>query len=138
VLAFVKGSSVIPRPAEKQPSHLMRRGLQSFRRALYGVSSLLRRIASTKVRVAEQPLEILGRGRLTHQPLPANRMLERDAPGMKRLSRKGAQHGRECVILDTGPERLPIFGVADDRPSARCKMDADLVRSASLEATAEQ
>ena len=90
-LAFVRDSFVIPHPAEKQTSHLMRRGPSSFRRALYGGFIVVTPPrSSAKIRVVQEPLEVFGRGRLKNHPLPADRMLERDAPGVQRLSRKGA------------------------------------------------
>ena len=101
------------------------------------VCDLHSEISTLQFGVHQEFLEIPRRRRFASHRLTGDWMAERNAPGVERLPWKLAQHAGELDIVDFRPERFSIFGIADNRPSARRQVDAYLMRAPGQETAAE-
>src|SRR6185503_1869740 len=65
-------------------------------------------------------------------------MRERELPRVQRLARERPKRLSEICVRDSHPPRLTIGGIADERPSPRGQVRADLMRAAGDEAAANE
>ena len=65
-------------------------------------------------------------------------MGEPETPRVKGLAWKCAQHIRELRVRNSRPEGFAVHRVADNRPSTRGKMRADLMRAAGHQPASQQ
>src|SRR5512147_680028 len=93
---------------------------------------------ATKSRGRQQYFHIRWYRRFDGDATPRRWMRERRAPCVQRVSWIIAERDGGRRIDDVRPPLVAVYAVADDRPSARRKVHADLMSPAGDEAAAEQ